>query len=115
MQFNNDKPIYIQIVEYIILDIINGKYSANNKLPPVREIALELQVNPNTIQKAYGELETMDIIYTKRNSGSFVKNEAETVERLKDGILRDKTDEYLDYMAKIGITKKDIIEYIKEM
>ncbi|MDR1781422.1 MAG: GntR family transcriptional regulator [Bacilli bacterium] len=115
MQFNNKQPIYMQIIEYIIIDIINGKYIDNNKLPSVREIALALQVNPNTIQKAYTELESLDIIYTKRNSGSFVKDDNNLINKLKKELLDNKTKEYLDYMEKLGINKEEIINYIKEM
>ena len=55
--FNNETPIYLQIIEYIKMQIISGAVLPNQKLPSVREYALELGVNPNTIQKALSELE----------------------------------------------------------
>ena len=71
--FENDRPIYTQLLEQIRLRIISGIYAAGSRLPSVRELAGEASVNPNTMQKALSELEQSGIIYSQRTSGRFVK------------------------------------------
>ena len=64
--FDNDRPIYIQLVEQLQIYIISGKIKSGEKLPSVRELALKTKVNPNTMQKALVELEDLKLIYTER-------------------------------------------------
>ena len=69
--FDNERPIYIQLVELIRTDIVSGKYEKGSKLPSVRELALTMKVNPNTMQKALVELENEKLIYTERTNGKY--------------------------------------------
>ena len=70
--FNNDIPIYLQIIEHIKLQIINKTYLPNQKIPSVRDLSVLYEVNPNTVQKALTELETMGLIFTESTNGKFV-------------------------------------------
>ena len=76
-KFENETPIYLQIIDKIKKDIVSGVLSPGSKIPPVRELAIEAGVNPNTMQKALQTLESEGILYSQRTSGRFV---AETVE-----------------------------------
>ena len=69
---NSDRPIFIQIIEKIQMDIISGAYRPGDKLPSVRELAQEASVNPNTMQKALSELERTGLVYSQRTSGRFI-------------------------------------------
>ena len=69
---DSDRPIYAQLLERIQLQIVSGIYAPGDKLPSVRDLAAEASVNPNTMQKAFAELERSGLIETKRTSGRFV-------------------------------------------
>ena len=71
LEFENNIPIYIQLVEQLKIDIISGKLKPGDRLPSVREFALNLKVNPNTMQKALAELEEEKLIYTERTNKFF--------------------------------------------
>ena len=80
-ELRNDRPIYVQIVERIQMQIISGVYKPGDKLPSVRELAMEAGVNPNTMQKAFGELERKELIVTIRTSGRVVTEDDAMIER----------------------------------
>ena len=67
--FDNERPIYIQLVEIIRIEIVSGKFKKGQRMPSVRELALIMKVNPNTMQKALAELENEQLIYTERTNG----------------------------------------------
>ena len=113
--FNNEKPIYIQLVELIRLDIVSGKLKPSDRLPSVRELALTLKVNPNTLQKAMAELESEGLIYTERTNGKFVTSNSSLIEKVKMDLARDKVNNYLVDMKNIGITYEDSIKYLQEL
>ena len=69
---DNDRPIYMQLMERIQQDIISGAYQPGDKLPSVRDLAVEAAVNPNTMQKALSELERCGLVYSQRTSGRFI-------------------------------------------
>ena len=82
--FDNNVPIYIQLVEYIKIYLISGVFKSGEKLPSVREFATTFKVNPNTMQKALVELESLDLIYTERTNGKYVTKDEKLIEKLKD-------------------------------
>ena len=84
--FNDELPIYLQIIEHIKMQIISKKYLPNQKLPSVRELSFELEVNPNTVQKALFELENIGLIYTERTNGKFVTDNEQLIEDIKNQI-----------------------------
>ena len=69
MNFQNERPIYLQIVEQMEMKIMSGYYPKGSKLPTVRELAMQYKVNPNTMQKAFVELEQRGLVFAKRTSG----------------------------------------------
>ena len=73
--FDNNIPIYIQVLEYMKIYLISGVFKCGEKLPSVREFATTFKVNPNTMQKALAELESMNLIYTERTNGKYVTND----------------------------------------
>lgn len=75
-ELDSDRPIFIQIVERIQMEIISGKYSPGDKLPSVRDLAAVAAVNPNTMQKALTELERTGLVYSQRTSGRFITEDA---------------------------------------
>ena len=113
--FDNDRPIYVQLVEQLQIYIISGMILPGDRLPSVRELALKLKVNPNTMQKALSELEDLGLIYTERTNGKFVTTDKSKIEKLREKYAREKTSKYINDIKELGLSKKDIINLIKEM
>ncbi|OOM79385.1 GntR family transcriptional regulator [Clostridium sp. BL-8] len=111
--FNDDKPIYIQLMEQIQLRIVSGIYKAGEKLPSVRDIASEASVNPNTMQKALTELERTGLVFSQRTSGRFITEDINMIKDIKNGLAKDQIQKFLYNMEKIGYTKNETIELIK--
>ena len=112
--FDNNIPIYIQLVEKIEKYIISGKLKVGERLPSVREFANVFQVNPNTMQKALQELEEKKLIYTERTNGKFVTNDYKIIEKLKKEYANNLVDNYYEKMLDLGFTKEETFEYLKE-
>lgn len=102
-QFNNKEPIYLQIIDLIKKNIASGKLKPGEKLPSVREMSSTLGVNPNTLQRAYGELEKMGITYTKRGMGSFISESLSDVETVKIQMGIDMVKKFLEDMNSMGV------------
>jgi len=113
--FNIDRPIYMQIVEKIRVEIISGKFKPGEKLPSVRELALIAKVNPNTMQRALVDLEEMGLIFTERTNGKFVTTDKKVIEKMKKGLANEIVKKYLQDMQNIGISHNDSINYLLNM
>ena len=113
--FDNERPIYIQLVELIRTDIVSGKYEKGSKLPSVRELALTMKVNPNTMQKALVELENEKLIYTERTNGKYVTEDEKKLEKIKKHLAQEKVNNYLNSMQSIGINYEDALSHLQEL
>ena len=112
--FNDKSPIYLQIIDYIKMDIVAGKLLSNDKLPSVREMSATLKVNPNTLQRAYQELERMGIVYTQRGMGTFVKEDINLVENLKEEMAKEVVDSFMLGMKNLGFNELQILQIISK-
>ena len=113
--FDNERPIYIQLVEKLEHEIISGKLKAGSRIASVRELALYMKVNPNTMQKALLEIEEEGLIYTERTNGKFVTKDHKLIEKKKKEMAKEKVKNYIDDMSKIGIDLEEAVNYLKEM
>ena len=113
--FDNERPIYIQLVEKIRLEIISGKLKSGERLPSVRELALTARVNPNTMQKALVELEDDGLVYTERTNGKFVTEKKELIEKMQKELAKEKVNNYINDMKNIGISYEEAIKYLYEL
>ena len=111
--FDNDRPIYIQLVEQLKEYIVSGKFKAGEKLLSVREFAMQIKVNPNTVQKALAEIENQKLIYTERTNGKFVTENEELIENVKKELANQKVQKYFQDMNKLGINKQDAMKYLQ--
>lgn len=110
MQFNfdNDRPIYIQLVEQLELYIISGQFSPGEKLPSVRDLAITAKVNPNTMQKALQELEDKRLIITERTNGKFVTDDEKYLHKSRDKLAESKIKKFLDEMQELGFSYSEL-------
>ena len=113
--FDNNIPIYIQVLEYMKIYLISGVFKCGEKLPSVRDFSTTFKVNPNTMQKALAELESMKLIYTERTNGKYVTNDKELIEKLKDEYAITLAKSYFNGMKRIGLGKADSIRYLEEI
>ena len=114
-EFDNNIPIYIQLVEQLQMYIISGKIKPGEKLPSVRDLALQTKVNPNTMQKALNELEELNLIYTERTNGKYVTTNKKLIDKLKYKYAKEISNKYFENMQNIGLTKDEVIEYLCEL
>jgi len=112
-EFDDSKPIYKQLVEQFKIAIVTNTYGAGEKLLSVRDYALELRVNPNTINRALLELEDDGLIITKRTNGKFVTEDKKVIEKVKKELAKETIDKFIIDMNNLNISKKEIIELIK--
>ena len=110
----SDRPIFLQIVERIQLDIVSGVYNPGDKLPSVRDLANEAAVNPNTMQKAFQELERSGLVYAVRTSGRFITEDVNMIEALKSNLAAEKINEFLKNMKQIGFGDDEILALMKK-
>lgn len=111
-ELNNKEPIYLQIMNYIKRKIISGELGMGEKLLSVRELASELTVNPNTIQRVYSELENEGLIFTKRGLGKYVTEDIAIVKKLKRESAEEVLNTFLKFMKELGISKEEVVELI---
>ena len=112
---NSDRPIFLQIVERIQMDIISGKYKPGDKLPSVRDLASEAAVNPNTMQKAFSELERTGLVYSQRTTGRFITEDTVMINELKASFAKEKITEFIALMQQLGFSKEEIPYTIPDM
>ena len=113
--FDNERPIYIQLVEQLRVCIVSGYFVKGERLPSVRELALMAKVNPNTMQKALVEVEEQKLIYTERTNGKFVTNDGVLIEKIRMSLAQEKVENFFSDMKKIGMDESDTIKYLQEM
>ena len=114
-KFDNERPIYLQLVKQLRVAIVSGAYAAGSRLPSVRELAVMAKVNPNTMQKALTELESDRLIFTERTNGKYVTNDQRLLDKIKTELASDLVQKYTSDMFKIGITYKESIKYLKQL
>lgn len=111
-QFEPDRAIYTQIVEHITTDILRGVYPKGERLPSVRELAVEASVNPNTMQKALSELENLGLAVSQRNSGRFVTTDEVVLIHAKNGLAQSYAAEYIRRMESLGYDPGGAAQFI---
>ena len=110
--FNDQTPIYMQIIEHIKKQIICQKYLPKQKLPSVRELSFEYQVNPNTVVKALFELENMGLIFTDRTNGKYVTDNEILIDKIKQQTIKNLVDEFYCSMQALGIERESVLQIL---
>lgn len=111
IDYKDTRPIYEQVVEKIQTLILKGVLPNDSKLPSVRSLAIELSINPNTIQKAYAELERRGFVYTVKGRGNFVHYQDVLLNEKKEQ-LAEKIRLVLQEAEELGISKKELLDAV---
>lgn len=114
MKFDDKIPIYYQIKNYIYRQIIVGELAPGDKLPPVRQLAVDLTVNVNTVQRALGELISEKIIEPQRGKGNFVTEDRETIEKLKKLLITEQLQDLYENLRKLNVSDEEIVDYLQD-
>ncbi len=111
---DKDRPIYVQLMEKIRLDIVSGVYRPGDKLPSVRDLALEAAVNPNTMQKALSELERNGLVYSQRTSGRFITEDENMLKQLKTELAAEQIKQFFEKMKQLGFEDSETLALVKK-
>lgn len=107
--FDNDRPVYLQLVEQLRAALLSGVYHPGQRLPSVRDLSAAAKVNPNTMQRALSQLEDEGLLFTERTNGKFVTLDEARIATLREALAESMTREYLSRLRRIGLSKSDAI------
>lgn len=114
VNFDASKPIYEQIIDQIKKMIVRGELNPGDKLPSQRDMARRIEVNPNTIQRAYREMEVLKLVETRRGKGTFVKEDDSMFINIKNEMARDAVSKFVQEMRSLGYTTEEILHWIEK-
>lgn len=113
-KLDSDRPIYIQLVERIQTQIVSGYYPGGAKLPSVRELAAVAAVNPNTMQKAFAELERSGLIVTQRTNGRSVTEDKALIDKVRHDMAKSHMEIFVMRMKELGYAKEQVLALLEE-
>lgn len=111
-ELNNDRPLYIQLIEYIKRMILSGEYKPGDTFPTVRELAMQANVNPNTMQRALTEVERQGLLITERTTGRHITSDVELLQSMRQEIAFDKLGELKTELNQLGFKKEEQLPFI---
>ena len=106
--FQNDLPIYTQLVDAIKFSIVSGQLLPGARMSTVRDLALEAGVNPNTMQRALQQLEREGLVFSQRSSGRFVTEDVSVIDRARSALAAEYVRRYRDSMASLGFSEDEM-------
>ena len=113
-EFNASKPIYLQLADRIQRQIISGELKAGEKLPSIRDMGIKYSMNPNTVQRAYSELEREGILETKRGQGTFVSEQQDLLVLQRDKLKHEQIQQFVHVMREMGYSPSEILSGLEE-
>lgn len=113
IDFDPSMPIYLQIIEEFKRQIASGSLKPGDKLPSQRDLAAELKVNANTVQRAYREMEILGLAETLRGQGTFVRQSPELVEETRTEMLTKLVDDFIQAMQALGLSLEEIVNAVE--
>jgi len=114
IEFNPNVPIYLQVLEYLKKQIVSGKIRPGEKLPSVREMSQKFNINPNTAQRVFQELEREGLIKTERGIGNFVISDGKLIKSLKEKMAEKILEDFIAEMNEIGYSKCEILSILEK-
>ncbi|MHB8072967.1 GntR family transcriptional regulator [Desulfosporosinus fructosivorans] len=109
------KPLYEQVLQHIRQAIARGDVQLGTKLPSVRDLALQLKLNPNTVMRAYQELDRDHLTETRRGQGTFITTDSKTVKHVKKALASEAVISFVLSMEKLGIDRSSAESLLKEV
>lgn len=114
MNFNEDRPIFLQLAEIFIQELVSGEIKKSDKLPSVREIAKTYKVNPNTVTRSIDELVGTGLFEVKRGMGTYVINDEAKIKEKRRSYIKKRVENTLEEFQNLGIDKNEFVKLIME-
>lgn len=114
-QFNSTQAVFIQIADKLRRDIVNGAYPPDSQIPPVRQLAFDASVNPNTMQRALTLLEAEGLLISRGTVGRYVTSDLAVIDSAKKKICTDIALRFCAEAQALGMSHTELIDYIKEV
>lgn len=116
MEFRESQAIYLQIADYICEAILKNKWKEGGRIPSVRELAVSMEVNPNTAMRTFNYLQEKGIIYNKRGIGYFIDDDGKqkTLQLKREEFIEVEIPRFINSMKMLGVSLSDLEKYIKE-
>ena len=112
MEFDATRPIWLQVMNALEMDVVTGARQPGEKLPGGRDLALAYGINPNTAARVYQELEKAGLCETRRGMGTFVTGNGDKITALKEEMIRQTVEQFLEKMARFGASPQDAARII---
>ncbi|MBQ9120482.1 MAG: GntR family transcriptional regulator [Lachnospiraceae bacterium] len=112
MEFDNTIPIYVQVIQQIKREMIRGELPPGEKMPSARDLALRYQINPNTANRIYKELEAEQLVFTKRGLGTYVTEDRAVLIQIREEITAKQLQEFVAQMKELGFSKEELLEHV---
>lgn len=114
MNFNEDRPIFLQLAEIFIQELVSGEIKKSDKLPSVREIAKTYKVNPNTVTRSIDELAGTGLFEVKRGMGTYVIDDEAKIKEKRRSYIKKRVENTLEEFQNLGIDKNEFVKLIME-
>jgi transcriptional regulator (gntR family) protein len=114
IRFNNRDPIYVQVVEYFKEELVAKRLQPGQELPSRRELARTLKINPNTVQRAYKEMEEMQLIYTEANVASKITEDLAVLRQLRQEWAREAVKQFVQQVSLLELDEAEVVQMIQD-
>ncbi|MGH4123183.1 MAG: GntR family transcriptional regulator [Clostridium sp.] len=114
IEFDEFTPIFFQVISFIKIQIITGVMKSGTKIPSVRELAKKFEINPNTVQKSYQELERVGLLRSERGSGNYITEDLNIITKAKNEMANEAATNYIEKMNSYGYSPEEIIDIINK-
>lgn len=114
IKFNTRDPVYMQVIRYFKEQIAKGLLEPGQEIPSRRELANRLKINPNTVQRAYKEMEEQALIYTERNLPSRITKDKKILKAVREELILEAVDSFISSVRSINVPLDEVLELVKE-
>ncbi|HEX6989940.1 MAG TPA: GntR family transcriptional regulator [Bacillota bacterium] len=112
MDLDPERPIYLQIIEAFRLAVARGALAPGDQIPSQRDLAQQLRVNPNTVQRAYREMEYLGLVETRRGMGTFISPDPERWQKVREETIDAELARFIEIMVQLGCTREQIVDLV---
>ncbi|WP_080875457.1 GntR family transcriptional regulator [Oceanobacillus timonensis] len=113
IQFDKREAVYIQVIRYFKEQIAIGEMQSGQEIPSRRELAQRLKINPNTVQRAYKEMEEEGLIYTDGNKRSMITTEMNRIKAIRESLITEAVNQFVGRVTSLQIPKDQVFELIQ--
>ncbi|GIO23267.1 GntR family transcriptional regulator [Oceanobacillus sp. J11TS1] len=113
IRFDKREAVYIQVIRYFKEQIAIGKIKSGQEIPSRRELAQQLKINPNTVQRAYKEMEEEGLIYTDGNKPSIITEDTNRIKEIRESLITEAIDHFVERITSLQIPKEQILQLVQ--